>query len=684
MTALPPPSLDPTGRPPVLFDRTLAVLAAVAVPLLFLFSGPLLEPALSDSGYADATVNRAGWEALAEPAPPADLRLEGDWERVDGTAVLVGDPGDAAVIVEVELGYWDRAEVMLRGAPGSKWRLGATLAPPVQGADVRRLLVPDVESGYPVEFEAADFPQDGALPTSVSLRFEPRESGAVLASVRAHFRSERLNRLPFLPDRVAAALLPFLVAALLRVALGAGAVRAGSGGAAAGLIALFLLLNTGDADRLVWGLAAGTALAAGSHAVLAARHPSLRRRGIAGAEAGELRQLGLWLLGTGAVLLALGFRWDAFVAARPQVPPNDAVGYIAIALGEGGLYQTSQDIYAPFVREPLFPWLLELWFALVPNTFAAARFGAMLVSVAAVAAFYAVGVRLFGSFVGTVAAGWIATRPEWAELGVSVLRLDVLVIGLCGLIACRAFLENRAGFRAAGWGVAGAALVLTRLSSIGPVIPLMGWEFWRRRWHPGEVALAVALLTLPVLPHLRFNAQEGDGDPFYSSTFHTRFYLNRAHLDEPGWPTREEFRAFPYEGEPISVVEYFFRYHSIPELVAGHAVGAWNVFVWKGPREILFDGHEWLMLPGLLGGILLLRDRRRWITAWFVLVCGPYFFIHSQGASWRLGAEAQLLALWVWAFGVRAAGAWGGAKAKAWIDARRSGMIPQGEVDQKE
>jgi hypothetical protein len=208
-------------------------------------------------------------------------------------------------------------------------------------------------------------------------------------------------------------------------------------------------------------------------------------------------------------------------------------------------------------------------------------------------------------------------------------------------------------------GAARRSADATRLTAVGFLIPVLVWDAVRTRWSPIEAVVVLAFWASCVTPHLLANRQASEtGDALYSITVHTRFFYNRDNIGQPGLPTAEEYRDDPYVGEPLSSLEYIFGKHSLPE-AAGHFIrGFWYLGVWKGPRYYLFYSLEWLMIPGLIGAWALIRRRQWWVAVWFVLATGSAAFLASKGASWRIGAELQILAAWVWALGVYEVGSW--------------------------
>lgn len=361
-----------------------------------------------------------------------------------------------------------------------------------------------------------------------------------------------------------------------------------------------------------------------------------------------------------SLLLFLGFAGRILTneIMRYERLGYDAEGYVEIAnLGAnlgGGLYETAMS-KPPWVREPLWPWVLRVWFNGFPGTQSSARVCSLFVSFASLVLAAIVGWRVLGFFPALVGVAALAFTPEWAEMSVRVLRHDLVLFLILLGVGLKSWktLETSRPWRGAVWGLWAAAMMLTQFSFLLFIVPMLIWEAVRTRWKLTECSLAAGILVLLITPHLMFNARFQDsGDPLFSSSIHTLYYYNKENLGKPGFPTAVEFRENPYVGERMSTAEFFFKHHTFLEVVVLHLKGYWNLFVWVQPRLYLFRGIEWLMLPGLIGGIELLRRRKEWLGIVFVFAVLPFAFIAGLGADLRLGMEATVFVAWVWGLGI--------------------------------
>jgi hypothetical protein len=658
----------------------------VLLPVTLWLFGPGLSRMFRDplvlDWVAETRAGRAGGGETAE------LAYEGTWVPAPGGLSHQPAAPDerAAIELEVPPGPWDAGKLTLYAAPESVWTIRVTRETVEDGAirlESRNYTA--VQTDRTVVMDEGDFPDPAFGESGLRIRLLPVEPGRAAGGEFALFRgadvrisATRVNAVLSLPDLVGIGVLAFVAAVVGRAFFGWSRKRAIPLGLGAGMLAAAALIWKPNESQGVAGLVAGLCAAGAIQSAMMARGIGVRRRRMLELSREEWNRAAFAFSVGLVALFALQSRWQAFLEARRTPLSPDEAGFLMMALRGGPLYDTWQE-FAPWVREPLFPWLLRLWLWVTPDSAASAHLLAMLLSVAAVAAVALVGARLFGGFVGIAAGLVLATSPEWAAEGTRVLRLNLSVLLLMGLVAVRREAGTRPWWRSGLGGLLAGMLVLTRISSLAFVVPVLAWEAWRRKWQPAEMILAGCLVAVPLLPHLGFNYRHQDsGDYFYSSTVHTRFYSNRDFAGTEGFPSREEVAADPYAGEPMSAGTYFLRHHGLVATAVGHVKGYWRLFVWGTLRERLARGHEWLLLPGLVGAWALWRRRDLWwIAGWFVLAMLPYAFIATRGAAWRLGGEAQVLSLWVWALGFQAGAMWVAVQIRVWR-ARRRGSEPTG------
>lgn len=586
-----------------------------------------------------------GVSLRADRMTTGTLMLEGRWESAaDGLRPL---DAEATLVYTAANGPWAGLDVLLGGRGDGEWlvrvaRGGArTTLVGVRVGETREVRGEDSSvfrvTGEPLEIEVSPrgTPQPDVLLTRLGVRLRAVTPPAA-----------EVNWLGCLYG----ALLPFAVYAFLVLARRR---PAGPAVAIAGLAGILMAWVAAHYPAVA-GLQFGGTIAFFAGAAVGGMF-AIRGMIPKGADPARVVRSPLaveWCVGLAVVGIAVAFRWSAFLDQRylPLLP--DARGYLQIAL-EGSFYSTAQD-HAPWVREPLFPALVRLWMAMVPPTEVALRAGSAVLGLLPVALTWMVGRRLFAPAVGLLAAAAMAANPTLAQQSVQGLRDDLLAALLLGALAVIVYTPRGTWLRPMLLAVLGAALVLTRIGFLYALVPLLAFEAWRSRWHPLQALAAVLVIVLPVIPHLAFNARLSGGDWFYSSNVHMAYYLNRAHIGEPGFPaTFAEWNADPYVGGTVSLGEFVAR-HGLLRSAVSLLHGYTNIFLWRYPHGILFGGMEWLMLPGLTGAwVVLRRWRELWYPgAWFLVALFPVAVVAPITLDYRLALPAAPLILWVWGAGV--------------------------------
>lgn len=621
--------------------QELRFLLLVAGALLLLVS-PVFRPDLSDPLVADYS---RGFEArLAEETSPT-LRLEGSW-RVTPEGFTVTD-GESLLRITPPAEAWKRVEIRLVAPSDTLWRVRV-------GRGYQNRILPNVRPGDELSFEGDMIPgdPDSDLPVVIGVASANATAGdeALLSRVNVKASLRGSKERPFnLAGFLLLPLLPFAATAFLLYS-GRRSLRVSTSIAGALSIgaAVALRLNPQFFDAIP--AAIGALFLAG-----AAGATMKRLRGESEALTLRAARLTEALALAGVLAVAVAMRWDMLLENWGNLLLPDARGYLQIAR-EGSFYQTAQD-HAPWVREPLFPALLRLWLRLAPDTVNSARFCSMLLGLLPIALTWAVGRKLFSPLVGLLAAGVMAATPFLANLSIQVLRDDLLTTLILAVLAAECYLGRCRWWRAVLLGLVGGLLALTRVNFLF-LAPLgfLGLAI-ARRWNPLELALAVALTVLPVIPHLLYNSELMPGRPLYSSDVHLRYYANRDHIGEPGFPaTFAQWNADPYAGGLMTSGEFLGLYPT-SELVLRSLRGLVTIFAFEYPHGLIFRGNELVMLFGLLGVWgWWLRRREAWIAVpWYLWVMGPVALIATITLDYRLAAPATPIIVWTWAAGVEVA-----------------------------
>lgn len=590
------------------------------------------------------------WRGARPDLTTGTMRLAGEWEPAPGG--FAPRSGDAFLAMEAPGGPWRQARIFLHGRGSQEWTL--TLR---RGFD--RTTVFGVVAGEWVELHELPGPSISRDPLEIRLspRGEPVEGAALTRAELVASPLEPGDRPPAAPGAIVGGFLPLAAALFLARAGRRTATQALYLGGIGAALLLGAALAKPDLWAFVWAATAAFFLGGSVGSLL--RFVRLRQEaGPASTETQEgldLRAIAEACAIAALLCFAAWVRWEYWLLHRnlPLLP--DARGYLEIAR-VGSFYETLQG-HAPWIREPLFPALIRWWIGVMPDTMPSARFGALVAGLLPVLLSWLAGRRLFGPVVALGAAAWLAFGGYAAGTSVALLRDDLLAALFLGLLAVVIYLGEKRWWRAAAFGIIAAALALTRVNLLflGPVI--LALEAWRRGWKPAEVALALVLLVVPSVPHLMFNAQVSGGDWLYSSNVHTRYYLNKMMIGEPGYPaTLGQWNQDPYVGDVVgnsALLKELGPAGSFLQLVHG---GFEILAVY--PLKRFFAGWDVLLVPGILGAWVLWRRRRElwWMLLWFALFLGPLALIAPIGLDHRLALPAAPLILWVWGAGVLLAG----------------------------
>ncbi len=218
--------------------------------------------------------------------------------------------------------------------------------------------------------------------------------------------------------------------------------------------------------------------------------------------------------------------------------------------------------YAPSFREPFYPLLVRAFVSL-----AGGEIGILVLSfvfsVLTLPLFYFVARKLHGDWWATALLVPISLH-EWlileAPTGYRMSVYGFFLVAFVALVALPATVETtrpRRGYPGLG-GVVGGLLCLIRLSALSVVAPLLALRTLvvPRRELVLYVSTFAAAIALVVAPFLWSNFR-AHGDPFYSVSFHTQFWL----------------RAEGIGGDegPVSLSRYLTGFGRTAEVLKGNA-----------------------------------------------------------------------------------------------------------------
>jgi hypothetical protein len=261
--------------------------------------------------------------------------------------------------------------------------------------------------------------------------------------------------------------------------------------------------------------------------------------------------------------LAPPARWERLGVLLPDYgvfePPEDpAVVYRADVRSylDRASSLSFRGFYEPHFREPFYVLLVQAFLRLSGGKEIGILVQSTVFSILTLPLLFWLARRWVGSWAALAVLLPVALH-EWlvmeAPTGYRESAYSFFLLAFAGWVFSGA--ERRSAVAAVGAGVLGTMVSLVRLSGLSFVLPLLGLALWQRktsdRWRYG--ALALFVLTLGVGPFL-WSCYRVHGDPFYSVSFHTRFWLEAERPGEVAPPA-------------VSVFRYLFELHRAETLL---------------------------------------------------------------------------------------------------------------------
>jgi hypothetical protein len=292
----------------------------------------------------------------------------------------------------------------------------------------------------------------------------------------------------------------------------------------------------------------------------------------------------------------------AYGVFHPENAPEDPYRADVRSYLDRAEAMSREGFYAPSFREPFYVLLVSAFVdaaggeigILVEST---------VFSALTLALFYFIAAKLHGRY-WALALLVPVTLHHWLVLDAPTgYRESAYSFFLLAFVAAVA--RGGSGIRtAAASGAAGALLCLIRLSALSIVFPLLALRLWRL---PREDRLrygaAFGLVLLSLLGPFLYSNFRAHGDPFYSVSFHTEFWLRAEGLDEG-------------QG-PVSLSRYFTDVERTGSVVWGTLLGLTVL-----PLRTFWNGLAQLPILAIAtlapGVVSLLRGRNLYLTAAYV------------------------------------------------------------------
>ena len=112
----------------------------------------------------------------------------------------------------------------------------------------------------------------------------------------------------------------------------------------------------------------------------------------------------------------------------------------------------------------------------------------------------------------------------------------------------------------------------------------------------------------------------------YSEEMHWKWNTNVEFAGKPGFPSKESMTVNPFQGPPISSFTYFFKLHSISDLIISTLTGIRKTF-----EDLYFKDNFLVLILFIAGGWQMIKDKRlRYILILIFLLEVPHFFLVSK------------------------------------------------------
>ena len=353
------------------------------------------------------------------------------------------------------------------------------------------------------------------------------------------------------------------------------------------------------------------------------------------------------------------FRLEQLVKLAWLPLDPDAQLYRSLAESMTSLYDTSW-------REPLWIWLLKVWFWFSGDSVLSLRLLTVVLSLAAVLVAY----KLFRDYtgqpvVGLLVAALLCQNPYLVRLSVRGLKEEAYMIAILTLVYCifvRTQKRSEWG-RTIGVALSSAALLLLRMSSVIFVIPLLLLWTWKSSASAVSrrvisSALVLAFLAAVVAPHLVHNYRLS-GDPFLSVNMIAAWHRNYEFVilkgvGCEGCATPAEMERDWFAGVPTTSYDYFFKMHTISELTSGLARGYASLYLKHTDLFKLQVGAEsFILYMFYLGGVgFILLSHHRAMLGVILLLANFIPFVVILPSDPRVGVHTAPFVAFIVAYGL--------------------------------
>ena len=254
----------------------------------------------------------------------------------------------------------------------------------------------------------------------------------------------------------------------------------------------------------------------------------------------------------------------------------------------------------------------------------AIRFSSWIFHVLTIILVFLYGKKIRSFTTGLIAALFIGLHPYLIELSTRGLRDSVFTF----IITLFVYLLWETNLKKLAKKI---AIFLTSIASIylrlHSLVQLIGLTLVfviakRNIKHGFSLILMLLLIAWPLIATNLKTYQTWN----YSEEMHLKWNANVEFAGQPGFPSKESMTLNPFQGQSISAFTYFFKLHSLPDLVISTVSGTIKTF-----QSLYFKDNPIGYLLFFLGAWLLFFNRRlRYVLLMVFVLELPHFFLAAK------------------------------------------------------
>lgn len=235
--------------------------------------------------------------------------------------------------------------------------------------------------------------------------------------------------------------------------------------------------------------------------------------------------------------------------------------------------------------------------------------------------------KKINSFItGFVASLFIATNPYLVELSGRGLRDSAFTFLTLTFVFLLFAVDLKKVVNKIWLAVIGMLAIYLRLHSLIQYLILAPVSLINGKNNLKNIIFCYLILIAVALPLINYNLKKY-GVWNYSESMHLKWNTNVEFSGQPGFPSKEEERKNPYQGPEISTTTYFFKLHTVNDLIVSSTMGIIKTF-----KDLYFKKNLIGLILFILGSVLMLRNKHLvYIPILVFLLEIPHFFLVAKG-----------------------------------------------------